>query len=85
MAKKSKPVVHPAIKCDIPGCDREAVCGFRRLEDVTSTNDSRVKEFIVTLSTNCCDIHESETAQKYSKPEDIRVPIKTLKSGQYKS
>jgi hypothetical protein len=62
----------PGEKCDIPGCERVATSGFRRLLDGNTLTTSG---FSLDHKTNCCRIHEPEVAARYSRPSDIRVDL----------
>lgn len=62
----------PVAMCDVSGCSRKAVVGFRRPIYI-SNSDSGAAEFIDGPITNCCEPHTAETARFYSLPTDIKV------------
>jgi hypothetical protein len=70
VAKKIKSVVLE-VKCDVSGCERRAIHGFRRLIS-TSTFDTtgfRSEPF------NCCDVHLNDAERDYSGPDVKRVHL----------
>jgi hypothetical protein len=59
-------------KCDVTGCSRVAVYGFRRLVD-TSTFDTTGFR---SEPCNCCEAHVEETKLAYSGPNVKVVKLK---------